>query len=223
MSEGFDEETAHMMHWTAWGNVSDLFANAERMKFVRAYKRKEERKGFIHLFSPFTLEGIEKELEAEIQIMLYQKSNLKPTAYVLQVDVKERSRIPQSSNGGEPSVNSRNAADDIRVDFPEFVNTESANNTLAMTRGAEDALTILRKRETEREGERLIREWQFQLTRPQGARRHGIGAVQAHFVVSTHAPARGATQSLLGVSDATGVSTHAPTRGATSSRSHGIQ
>ncbi|MGN1308611.1 MAG: hypothetical protein ACI4XO_02080, partial [Akkermansia sp.] len=162
MSEGFDEETAHMMHWTAWGNVSDLFANAERMKFVRAYKRKEERKGFIHIFSPFTLEGIEKELEAEIQIMLHQKSNLKPTAYVLQVDVKERSRIPQSSNGGEPSVNSRNAADDIRADFPEFVNTESANNTLAMTRGAEDALTILRKRETEREGERLIREWQKQ-------------------------------------------------------------
>ncbi|MCI7699566.1 MAG: hypothetical protein MSQ05_09295 [Akkermansia sp.] len=162
MSEGFDEETAHMMHWTAWGNVSDLFANAERMKFVRAYKRKEERKGFIHIFSPFTLEGIEKELEAEIQIMLHQKSNLKPTAYVLQVDVKERSRIPQSSNGGEPSVNSRNAADDIRADFPEFVNTESANNTLAMTRGAEDALEILRKRETEREGERLIREWQKQ-------------------------------------------------------------
>ena len=108
------------------------------------------------------MEGIEKELEAEIQIMLHQKSNLKPTAYVLQVDVKERSRIPQSSNGGEPSVNSRNAADDIRADFPEFVNTESANNTLAMTRGAEDALTILRKRETEREGERLIREWQKQ-------------------------------------------------------------
>lgn len=173
MSEGFDEETARMMHWTAWGNVSDLFANAERMKFVRAYKRKEERKGFIHIFSPFTLEGIEKELEAEIQIMLHKKSNLKPTAYVLQVDVKERSRIPQSSNGGEPSVNSRDAADDIRADFPDFVNTESANITLSMTRGAADALTILRKRETEREtereGERLIREWQFQLTRPQGA------------------------------------------------------
>ena len=38
----------------------------------------------------------------------------------------------------------------------------NADITLAMTRGAEDALEILRKRETEREGERLIREWQKQ-------------------------------------------------------------
>lgn len=151
------------------------------------------------------MEGVEKELEAEIQIMLHQKSNLKPTAYVLQVDVKERSRIPQSSNGGEPSVNSRNAANEIGADFPEFVNTESSNKKLAvtleylakhrldtslrpasrdivadvedafktyfggnvagslsMTKGALNALQVLRKRETEREGERLIREWQRQ-------------------------------------------------------------
>ena len=47
---------------------------------------------------------------------------------------------------------------------------EGRNNSYAMTRGAADALTILRKHETEREGERLIREWQFQLTRPRGAR-----------------------------------------------------
>ena len=38
----------------------------------------------------------------------------------------------------------------------------NADITLAMTRGAADALTILRKRETEREGERLIRDWQTQ-------------------------------------------------------------
>lgn len=36
------------------------------------------------------------------------------------------------------------------------------NTSYSMTRGAEDALEILRKRETEREGERLIREWQKQ-------------------------------------------------------------
>ncbi len=158
----FDKDTAHVLFWTAWGNIADLFANAERMKFYRAYKLKEERKGSLHIFTPFTIEGIDKDLEAEIQIMLYKKKGRVPTAYVLRVDVKERSRISQSSMTLEASLNSRNAAEEIKADFPELVNTESANNTLAMTRGAEDALTILRKRETEREGERLIREWQKQ-------------------------------------------------------------
>lgn len=159
---GFDEKTAHMLHWTACGSIEDLFANAERMKFYRAYKLKEERKGSLHIFTPFVLEGIEKEFEAEIQILLYKQEGRKPSAYVLRVDVREKSRIPEWSRALVTPLDSRNAAEEIKADFPELVNTDFGNNTLAMTRGAEDALTILRKRETEREGERLIREWQKQ-------------------------------------------------------------
>ncbi len=77
-------------------------------------------------------------------------------------DIAEKSRIPEWSSALVTPIISKNAAEEIKADFPELVNTDLGNNTLAMTRGAEDALTILRKRETEREGERLIREWQKQ-------------------------------------------------------------
>ena len=100
----------------------------------------------------------------------YFTPNRRYAASYAQVDVKEKSRIPEWSRALVTPLDSRNAAEEIKADFPEFVNTNLGNNTIAMTREAEDALTILRKRETEREGERLIREWQFQLARPRGAR-----------------------------------------------------
>ena len=54
----------------------------------------------------------------------------------------------------------------------------------------------------------------FQLTRPRGARPFSCAVVQA-FVVSTHAPTRGATVALTSWAMFCKVSTHAPTRGAT--------
>ena len=71
------------------------------------------------------------------------------------------------------------------------------------------------RRYVELDGKRCV---QFQPTRPRGARRRGFVKIQAGCAVSTHAPARGATQSRGKDKDRPGVSTHAPARGATLAR-----
>ena len=60
----------------------------------------------------------------------------------------------------------------------------------------------------------LPRFWQFQSTRPHGARHRIFLELQQH-MVSIHAPTRGATRNILSNSLLSSVSIHAPTRGAT--------
>ena len=55
----------------------------------------------------------------------------------------------------------------------------------------------------------------FQSTHPHGVRLHAPGSVWVPLSVSIHAPARGATNTVLKAFDRSGVSIHAPARGAT--------
>ena len=56
---------------------------------------------------------------------------------------------------------------------------------------------------------------QFQSTRPRGARRGGGPGAREAYLVSIHAPARGATYNPLSNPLSSSVSIHAPARGAT--------
>ena len=60
----------------------------------------------------------------------------------------------------------------------------------------------------------------FQSTRPRGARRRHSDTVIDRYIVSIHAPARGATFDSLIMGQHKFVSIHAPARGATSRRQH---
>ncbi len=78
---------------------------------------------------------------------------------------EEKVRITSDSNGlqlSERVSDMRTYSDNIKGPDDLVKYKKQENTTFSMTRGAEDALEILRKRETEREGERLIREWQKQ-------------------------------------------------------------
>ena len=64
--------------------------------------------------------------------------------------------------------------------------------------------------------------FRFQSTPPHGGRRALSGAERDEFEVSIHAPARGATWTLVSWSASTCVSIHAPARGATHSTPMGL-
>ena len=89
---GLKRDDILTLHYTAMGNISDLFANGERMKFERAYKKKDVRKGMIHVFSPFTVKGVNGEYEADIELLIHQEANVKPLTYVLAVGIEKRSQ-----------------------------------------------------------------------------------------------------------------------------------
>ena len=122
---GLSEEEIKSAHYTAFGNVAELFANAERMKFERAYKKQNERKGFLQIFSPFEVEGWKDSFMARIELELHQEKGHLPTAYLLNVSI-EKQPLFLGRRGAGAELFDRTEADHIRADFPEVVKRESA-------------------------------------------------------------------------------------------------
>ena len=46
----------------------------------------------IHVFSPFTVKGVNGEYEADIELLIHQEANVKPLTYVLAVGIEKRSQ-----------------------------------------------------------------------------------------------------------------------------------
>ncbi len=122
---GLSEEEIKSAHYTAFGNVAELFANAERMKFERAYKKQNERKGFLQIFSPFEVEGWKDSFMARIELELHQEKGHLPTAYLLNVSI-EKQPLFLGRRGAGAELFDRTEADHIRADFPEVVKRENA-------------------------------------------------------------------------------------------------
>ncbi len=121
-ADGLSEDEARTAHYTAYGNVTELFANGERMSFERAYKKKDVRKGFLHVYSPFEIEGGKEQYEANIELELHQEAGHLPTAYLLNVYIQKRK--PAIESGGDFSVPHAVPASSfrgIKTDFPDIV------------------------------------------------------------------------------------------------------
>lgn len=123
--EGIAEDKAKEVHFTAFGNIRTLFANAERMKFERAYKKQHSRKGFLHVYSPFDIEGFNSnEFEANIELEIHQNKELKPTAYLLSVTIQKRPQAVLRSGPltqGESQSSDVLVAESIQTEFPDIV------------------------------------------------------------------------------------------------------
>lgn len=125
------------IHYTAIGNIVDLFSNAGRMKFERAYKKHETRKGVLHVYSPFAIRGEDGEFEANIELLIHQDAGKKPTVYVLSVEVNKKlppiigrseatfnlpAAAHELTSGEEASVPPMSSVvADIQAEFPEIV------------------------------------------------------------------------------------------------------
>ena len=134
---GMKRDDILKIHYTAIGNIVDLFSNAERMKFERAYKKQKSRKGVLHVYSPFTISGESGEFEANIELLIHQDTGRKPTAYVLSVEVNKKlppiigrseatfnlpAAAHELTSGKEASVPPMSSVvADIQAEFPEIV------------------------------------------------------------------------------------------------------
>lgn len=90
-----DKDTAYRAHMTAAANIDTLFQNAPRMELQDLYHMQDTRDEAIHFYSPFTVEGVEKPLTADISIMKFKGRNNR-TAYSLGLRVQP----PLPSSGG---------------------------------------------------------------------------------------------------------------------------
>ncbi len=90
-----DKDTAYRAHMTAAANIDTLFQNAPRMQLQDLYHMQDTRDEEIHFYSPFTVEGVEKPLTADISIMKF-KGRDNRTAYSLGLRVQP----PLPSSGG---------------------------------------------------------------------------------------------------------------------------
>lgn len=90
-----DKDTAYRAHMTAAANIDTLFQNAPRMELQDLYHMQDTRDEAIHFYSPFTVEGVEKPLTADISIMKFKGRNSR-TAYSLGLRVQP----PLPSSGG---------------------------------------------------------------------------------------------------------------------------
>lgn len=123
---GLPEEEAKTIHFTAYGNVVQLFAHGERMKFERAYKKKAERKGFLHVYSPFEIEGLSGDFEANIELEINQEKGRKPTAYLLNVSIQKRSQaLVRGASPKGTLILDVPATRAIQSDFPEIVKQQA--------------------------------------------------------------------------------------------------
>ncbi len=123
---GMSDEDIKTAHFSAYGNIVELFANAERMKYERAYKDKEVRKGFLHVYSPFELEGMGEKFEANIELMIFKEKGKAPMAYLLNVSLA--SAAGQKGRGaGFPNLPIY-LSGEIKSDFPDIVKREKEKN-----------------------------------------------------------------------------------------------
>ncbi|MBR5887715.1 MAG: hypothetical protein IKZ07_05845 [Akkermansia sp.] len=123
---GLSDDEIKRVHYTAFGNVEQLFANAESMQFERAYKKKEERKGFLQVFSPFEVEGWNASNVARIELEIHQESGHLPTAYLLNVNIEKKPLFLGRRGAGAEPFN-RTEATHIREDFPGIVKENQHN------------------------------------------------------------------------------------------------
>ncbi len=123
---GMSDEDIKTAHFSAYGNIVELFANAERMKYERAYKDKEVRKGFLHVYSPFELEGMGEKFEANIELMIFKEKGKTPMAYLLNVSLAPAAG-QKGRGAGFPNLPIY-LSGEIKSDFPDIVKREEEKN-----------------------------------------------------------------------------------------------